>query len=510
MAKVMTMDLDRFGACTLVLVLVACGAAGIADDSPVADAAERLDFAAVRAQIERRADVNRTQVDGMTAVHWAAYRDDLEMAKLLVESRADVKLANRYGVTPLSLACTNGNGAMVKLLLGAGADPNTSLHGGETALMTAARTGNLGPVRALLAAGADVNAKERRGQTALMWAAAEGQAEVVDVLLRAGAEFRTPLPSGFTPLFFAVREGRIEVARLLLKAGADVNEAMQIQKSGGKAPAPGTSPLVMAVENGHFELAVTLLEAGADPDDQRSGFTALHTLTWVRKPNRGDDEAGDPAPIGSGTMTSLQFVDKLVEHGAKVNARLKRGASGRGVLGRTGATPFLLASSTADVPLMRVLLKHGADPLLPNAEHSTPLMAAAGLGCLAPGEEAGTEDEALEAVKLVLELGGNVDAVDDHGETAMHGAAYKNLPKVVRLLADRKARVEVWNRKDKYGSTPLSIAEGHRPGNFKPSPETIAALHRALLDAGVTPPQVPTPTEDRKGYSPDPTGKPGS
>ncbi len=278
-----------------------------------------------------------------------------------------------------------------------------------------------------------------------------------------------------------MREGRTDVVRVLLRAGADVNEAMNPKKRPtGKAPRRGTSPLIMAVENGHFELAVALLEAGADPNDQRSGFTALHVLSWVRKPNRGDGDDGDPAPIGSGSLTSLQFVDKLIQHGAEVNARLKRGQSGRGILSRVGATPFLLACVTADVPLMRALLEHGADPKLPNAQHSTPLMAAAGVGCLAPGEEAGTEPEALEAVALALELGNDVNAVDDNGETAMHGAAYKNFPRVVELLAARGARVEVWNRPNKYGWTPLSIAEGHRVGNFKPSPETVEALRRAL------------------------------
>ena len=167
-----------------------------------------------------------------------------------------------------------------------------------------------------------------------------------------------------------------------------------------------------------------------------------------------------------------------MDHGADVNARLKRGASGRGVLSRVGATPFLLASMTADLPYMKKLLELGADAKLPNADHCTPLMAAAGIGCLAPGEEAGTEDEAIEAVKLLLTLGNDVNAVDDNGETAMHGAAYKNLPKVVELLAGAGAKIEIWNRKNKYGWTPFSIAEGHRPGNFKPSFETLAALNR--------------------------------
>jgi ankyrin repeat protein len=506
--ETMTMSLTRLGACGLTLVLLASASESRAADAPLADAAERSDRAGVCALIAQHVDVNQAQADGMTALHWAAHRDDLETAKLLVSAGADVKAANRYRVTPLSLACTNGNAAIVELLLDAGADPNTRLPGDETVLMTAARTGRHGPVKALIARGADVNAREQRGQTALMWAAAEGHAGVVQALLQAGAEFRTPLPSGFTPLFFAVREGRTDVARILLKAGADVNEAMQPKKSSGRAPARGTAPLILAVENGHFELAVALLEAGADPNDQRSGFTALHTLSWVRKPNRGDEESGDPAPIGSGTLSSLRLVEKLVEHGADVNARLKRGASGRGVLGRRGATPFLLAAMTADVPFMKTLVKLGADPRLPNAQHCTPLMAAAGVGSLAPGEEAGTEDEAIEAVKLALELGNDVNAVDDNGETTMHGAAYKSFPRIVQLLVDKGAKIEVWNHKNKYGWTPLSIAEGHRPGNFKPSPETIAALHRVMRAAGLSPPPGTTPIEDRKGYSSDTAVKP--
>lgn len=492
------MGRNRFGAGGLALMLFASCPADAAAEAPIADAAEKSDRQAVRELLGRRVDVDRAQVDGMTALHWAAHLDDLETARLLVDAGADVGPENRYGVTPLALACTNGGGAMVGLLLEAGADPDATLRGGETALMTAARTGKIGPVDALIARGADVNARERRGQSALMWAAAEGHADVVKALIRAGADFRAPLPSGFTPLCFAAREGRADVARALLGAGADVNEAMQpAVKPSGKGPARGTSPLILAVENGHFELAVALLEAGADPDDRRSGFAALHMMTWVRKPNRGDGDDGDPAPIGSGALTSLRFVEELMAHGADVNARLDRGASGRGVLGRAGATPFLLASMTADVPLMRALLGHGADPRLPNAEHCTPLMAAAGVGSLAPEEEAGTEAEALEAVALALELGNDVNAVDDNGETAMHGAAYKNFPGVVQLLTRRGARIETWNRKNRYGWTPLSIAEGHRQGNFKPSPETVAAIHRALLGEGVTPAPGAPPVGDR-------------
>jgi ankyrin repeat protein len=157
---------------------------------------------------------------------------------------------------------------------------------------------------------------------------------------------------------------------------------------------------------------------------------------------------------------------------------------------------------------MRTLVKLGADPLMPNAEHCTPLMAAAGVGTLAPEEEAGTQPEALEAVVLALELGGDVNAVDDNGETPMHGAAYKNFPKVVQFLADKGARIEIWNRKNKYGWTPLAIAEGNRPGNFKPSPETIAALERVMVAAGVSSAPKPAPPDDRKGGTSDGPGRP--
>jgi uncharacterized protein len=476
------MGQTRVGTWLLALVLVASGPESLAADAQLADAAEKQDRSTVRALIERKADVNQAQVDGMTALHWSSYHDDLETAKLLVHAKANVNAVNRYGVSPLSLACERGDEAMVTLLLDAGADPNARLRGDETPLMIAARTGKIGPVKALIARRADVNARERRSQTALMWAAAEGHAKVVEALLEAGADFRTPVSSGFTPLFFAVREGATDVVRILLKAGIDVNEPMRPQKSTSRTQARQTTPLSLAVENGHFELAVVLLEAGADPNDQRSGFTALHALTWVRKTNRGDDESGNPPPIGSGKLTSLELVDKLVKHGADVNASLKRGASGRGVLNRAGATPFLLASMTADLPYLKKLVELGADPRLPNADHCTPLMAAAGIGCLAPLEEAGTEDEAIEAIKLTLSLGNDVNAVDDNGETAMHGAAYKNLPKVVELLAGAGAKIEIWNRKNKYGWTPFSIAEGHRPGNFKPSFETLAALNRVMSD----------------------------
>jgi uncharacterized protein len=484
----------------VLLMLGLAGAAMGADRATLADAAEQRDTARVRTLLEARPDVNAVnavnaaQPDGTTALHWSAYHDDAEMAALLVRAGANVNAVNRYGVPPLSVACSQGSGGVVKLLLAAGADANTATKSGETALMMAARSGNLEAVNALLARGAKHDARERRGQTALMWAAAEGHTAVVRALMDAGADINATLDSGFTPFFFAVREGRIDVVRAFLKAGVDVNATLQRRETAPGSPAPykpaakGTSPLLLAVQNGHFELAIALVDAGADPNDRRTGFTPLHMLTWVRKPDSSD--VSEPPPLGSGRITSLQFVREIVKRGANVNLRLDKGApkvpntSSR--VGTEGATPFLLAADRSDVPLMRLLLELGADPLLPNFNNTTPLMMAAGLGTTEPLEEAGEEPEAVEAVKMLIDLGADVNAVDNNGDTAMHGAAYNNYPLVVKLLADRGADPKIWNQRNKQGVTPLFAAEGHVGRLPRPDLPTIDAVTRLMLAAGLS------------------------
>ncbi len=480
--------------CVVVVALVGLATLGAAaSEAPLADAVQQRDRAAIDRLLDPPGDVNAAQVDGMTALHWAAYHDDADLVGRLVDAGADVRASNRYGVIPLSLAAENGNAEVVRRLLDAGADAGAVLPGGETVLMTAARSGRVGVVRALIAHGADIEAVEpRRRQTALMWAAAEGHVDVVETLIEVGADFTTPLDSGFTPLLFAVREGHLGVVRTLLSAGVDVDgavdEVIRAERTyrTGRPVRVGTTPLLLAVTNAHWDVAAALLAAGADPNADGPGYAALHLIPKVRKPGVGDN---DPAPDGSGRMTSLEFVRRLVAHGADVNARM----AVRRNLNNTrhhepGSTPFMLASLVADVELMRTLVDLGADPLMTNAENSTPLMAAAGLGTRSPGEDAGTEAEVLEAVQLALDLGADVNAVDDKGETAMHGAAYKNLPAVVGLLAASGSDIEVWARKNQFGWSPLTIARGYRFGNFKPSPVTVAAVEQALLAAGVSPP----------------------
>ena len=459
----------------------------------LAFAVEARDTARTAELLDAEVSVNARQPDGMTALHWAAYHDDAALGAKLLQLGAEADVRNRYGITPLYLACQNGNGELTAALLKAGADATGTIVGGETALMTAARTGRTEPVEALLQAGARVDARENAGKTALMWAAAEGNVAVVECLLKAGADHRIVLPrSGFTAFFFAVREGKTAVVERLLQAGADVNASMQPKQHNDDLPRRGTSPLMLAVENGHYDLAVALLEAGAHVNDVRTGYSVLHALTWIRRPDRGEGQAGDPAPQGSGRRTSLQFAEELIRRGAEVDFQLKQGRRGGGArVSQVGATALFMASDRADVTYMKLLVKYGADPGLANEDGTTALLVAAGNGSHAPEEEAGTEAECLAAVKYLVSLGVDINTVDKRGETAMHGAAYKNIPAVVRYLDSIGHDIGIWNKPNRAGRTPHQIAAGYRPGNFKPSFSTVAALEAIMRVRGVPIPELP-------------------
>jgi ankyrin repeat protein len=473
-----------------LLVLARVGVAGAAEVALV-DAVKAVDKAAVRALLAQRVDVNAPQPDGTTALHWAANKDDAEVVDLLIRAGANVKASNRYGVTPLWLACINGNATSIEMLLKAGADANTVLPEGETVLMTAARTGKVDAVSVLLRYGAEVNVKEGwHGQTALMWAAAEGHPAVIRALVERGADIRARSNGGFTPLLFAAREGQIGAVQALLAAGADLNEALPVMRRGRETatnpavkpgePEVGLNTFLLAAGNAHYELAAWLLDRGADPNAAPQGWTALHQVSWVRK--TGVAGSNNPPPDGSGNMTALDFVRKLVAKGATVNVRVtKQPSMGLTTLNAIGATPFLLAARTADADLMRLLVELGADPKLSNEDNTTPLMVAAGVGTQNPGEDPGTEPEVLEAVKVAFDLGNDLHAVDKNGETVMHGAAYKHVPSVVRFLAEKGAPRDVWTQDNKKGWSPLKIADGVQRGmNIVSSPPTAVAIREVM------------------------------
>ncbi|HXH24397.1 MAG TPA: ankyrin repeat domain-containing protein [Vicinamibacterales bacterium] len=467
------------GVTSLVLVLADTCLAGPA---PLVEAVRRGDAAAIRALVRQGVDVNVPEADGTTALHWAVQRNDLETVDLLLRSGANARAANRYGVTPIYLAALNGSAAAIRALVAAGADPDGAMPDGETVLMTAARTGNAEAVELLIDAGADVDAREpKRGQTALMWAAAEGNVGAIRALVAAGADVNARTRVGsFTAFLFAVRGGQIAAARALVEAGADVNETLP----------DGTSALVLAVINAHYELAGVLLDLGADPDASAQGWTALHQIAWSRRHNAGFNL---PGPVATGSVDSLDLVAKLVDHGADVNARITKEPrdGNRNLLDRVGGTPFLMAAKSADVPLMKKLLENGADPRLTTDRGTTALMVAAGVGIWAPGENPGTHEEALAAMKLALEVGGGrVNDVDADGETALHGAVYRggNIRAIEFLIANG-ARLDVVNKK---GWLPVTAADGveYTPAVLKRYPEAAALLRREMRARGLP---VPDP-----------------
>ena len=485
-----------------LLAFVLCAGAGkAAAQSLLVEAVKQGDRALVQALVERGADVDAPEIDGTTALHWAVHRDDGDVAALLIDAGADVTAANRYGVAAIALASINGSGSMLARLLAAGADANRAQPEGETALMTAARTGRVEAVRVLLDHGADVNAAEQwRGQTALMWAAAEGHTAAVRELIARGADVHArsghaeavasgqaagddagtadeAAPPGFSAFLFAVQGGHPGAATVLADAGADVDDM---------AP-DGSSALIVAIDNRHYELAAWLLDRGADPNADGVGWTALHSAVLAHRPHFR--VVPDPSPTGN--LTSGALIEALLAAGADPNAasreRVRLATQTSPLYPTEGVTPFLLAAIAADVPLMRLLLAHSADTSVTTASGSTALMAAAGAATYA-GQGAGSEADALEAVKLLLDTGVDVHAADEAGNTALHGAANRGANSVVELLLARGARLDAANGR---GWLPVTIAQGPID-TIEPFPETYALLRERTLAAGVDVPPCPT------------------
>ena len=487
---------------SVVAVLAVATALGAQQaGSSLLEAVRTGNVKALRSLLDRQANVNSSLGDGAKPLHWAAYYQHLDVARILIDAGADVNAANDYGVTALSLACTNGHADMVAELLRANANPNASQWTGETVLMTCARAGNLDAVAELVAKGANVKAATRRGQTALMWAVAQKHSDVARHLIQHGAEVNArshklagfaPLlyvtfglydhvhgefdkidptgghhdpassKGGFTPLMFAARSGDLESAKLLVEAGADVNANSEYY---GAA-------LVVSAASGHEDVGIYLVEHGADTNAaDEFGLTALHYA--IREGVTAINLSRDKIPTDNQWHRSNMpgLVKALLDHGADPNARIRKDFPPLNYLPyvrddntalplfrQVGATPFLLAAATGDLGLMRMLLQKGADAKLATEHGTTSLMAAAGLGRSwdrTPKESAA----ALEAAKIIVALGVDVNAKNWLGRTALHGAASLGANAIIEFLVERGAMLDP---QDKYGTTPLVIAMGKR------------------------------------------------
>jgi len=480
---------------TLVLVLTAAAGLSAAGPAPsLVDAVKRGDREAVRALLRAKADVNTPAPDGTTALHYAVEADALDLVTQLVRAGANVKAANRYGIAPITLAATNGSVKVLEALLEAGADANARTAAGEPVVMTAARTGNPDTVSRLISRGADVNAREPWfGETAVMWAASEDHADVVRLLAKAGADVNarstdldapvlefprsggpnSPLPrGGWTSLMFAARQGSTAAAQALVELGANMNAVALPEtdvplKGDEKASIEkgvGTTALVFAIINSHFDLAAMLLDKGADPNVvDLSGEGPLYaavdmnSIQWTQ---------GRPTPIFLDELDAIDVVKKLLAKGANPNAKLRRPPlkrhhdAGTTLNFGEGTTPLMRAAKTNDTASMKALLDGGADPFITLPDRTTTLMIAAGLGYGGLRGEAirivvPTPDGAVEACKLLLDRGVDVNAFNTAGQTALHGAVGRGEP-VIDLLVSRGATLF----KNKAGFTPLDIANG--------------------------------------------------
>ncbi|HEX4136489.1 MAG TPA: ankyrin repeat domain-containing protein [Bryobacteraceae bacterium] len=486
--------------------LISLSSAG-AVNSAVADAAMKGDTATLRMLIQKNADVNAVQADGTTAIQWAAYRNDLEMADILIAARVDVKLANRDGATPLWLAAENGSARMIGKLLEAGADPNERTLNGETPLMMASRNGNVAALELLLDHKADPALKEKlRGTTALMWAVEQSHPEAIRTLIAHGADVNAASNSdtrnsrlnlaptvqerivqdklidafangkkvqltpggpavsledladsygqsgkkdggGLTPLVYAARESCFQCAQLLVQAGAKVNQTTTY----------GWTALLTATQNRHYKLAAYLLDRGADPNlANNGGWTPLYLATDNRNIESGD------YPVRKPDMDHLDFIKLLLAKGARVNTRIcgvessAKECKGDTTETRTnftmqwlseeGATPFLRAAQSGDVTLMKLLLDRGADPRVATSHGVTALEVASGIGWVEGITFEWSPEQSLEAVRMCLNLGIDVNSADDEGRTALHGAAHKGRTDVIRLLVDHGANLEAHDK----------------------------------------------------------------
>ena len=460
------------------------------------------DVGAVRTLLKQRVDVNAPQGDGATALHWAAHVDDLTLADLLLRAGARANVANDLGFTPLHLACTNRNGAMVERLLAAGADPNAASLNGETVLMSCARAGDARAVKALLVKGARVNEREdAHDQSALMWAAAQRHVAVTELLVEAGGDIHarsrvysqvvvgeqtqrfgreelnyTVLRGGSTPLLFAARSGDPDSARVLLGAGANPDDALP----------DGTSALVLAAHSGNTDVAAVLLEKGANPDNADAGYTALHAAVL---------------------RSDLKLVQTLLGRGANPNIRMTKGTPLRRdttdfnlPFTLVSATAYLLAAKFLEPEIMRALVAGGADISMTMRDGATALMLAAGAGsggnssrrgiAVIDGGQVEPESLVLDTVRAAIDLGADVNAASQSGDTALHTAASQGLESVVKLLAEQGAQL---NARNKRGLTPLGTLTATGGGGNRRRGAAITAAAIVDDDAEPTERAVPHP-----------------
>ena len=445
------------------------GVAAVASAQDLVGAVRNRDAAEARQLLRQRANVNAVDAESMTALHWAAHWGDQELVKLLIAAGANVKAANRYGITPLHEAATIANVPIIEALLKAGANPNQTYGEGETAVMTVARSGNVAALRMLLAYGGNVNARESwRGQSPLMFATAENHAPMVRALLESGADVNArsvtvQFPTvttggggvlldrhqgGLTSLMLAARQGALETGEALIGSGAllDLTE-----------PQYNLTALQIALFNGHYRFAKLLIDKGANVNDG-SLYMAVemrNLATYNNRPN---------PPEIDGELGALDVIGLLLAKGADPNLPYAKRIPPRQAQGAitvpAGATPLYRATRATDLATVKLLLDNNANPSVAARDGSTPMMLAAGFGARAAAAddeftEAGPRADPLDAVKLFVEKGADVNAVNALGNSALHYAATQGNERMIRYLVSVGANLDL---KNKQGRLPIDLS----------------------------------------------------
>lgn len=485
----------------------------------MAIAARDNDIEQMHALIDQGADLNAATPDGSPALHWLARRNLADDIKKLTALGAKVDLKNDYGMTPLHVAAEFGASDALKALLDADAAPDTISPTGQTSLAIAAREGDSADVTMLLDHGANPNFQdETYGQTPLMLAIRGGSFEAVNALLKAGAKVniatklgkepafsppgegggshgdgivrggvpeqgqRPDWPGKMTPLHYVAREGTVEMAKALLERGAKLEEP----------EANNARPLLVAALNANTDVADFLLDQGANPSAADwYGRTPLWAAVEVRNV---EIDANTRKQVDIDRPQILKTIEKLLAKGANPNARLQQYPPVRFQLlsaggsyawvDFTGQTAFLRAALAGDVDVMRLLLKHKADPNIATFKGTTPLMAAAGVNWVFFQTFDEGEDRLLEAVRLCHEqLGQDVNAVNSMGIGAVHAAANRGSNKILAYLVSKGARLDL---RDKEGRTPYSWAKGVFIATHaaEPKPTTMKLIEELCAKSG--------------------------
>jgi uncharacterized protein len=447
----------------LVAMLLRAGArpgvANRAGATPLWLASVNGDAAAITALLDAGADPNEALPLGRTPLMLASRTGHVDAMKVLLDRGADANARETLrGTTALMWAADEGQAAAIQLLIDRGADmsarsnpaprgrgpalgkandPRRAVAAQGAALAAREAAPDLGSLNALTTGGSGPGRAGGRGAGA---GAADDAGDDAAAAVFVGRGRQAPADGGaLTPLVYAVRANDLESVKVLLAAGADINQVTGY----------GWSPLLVATQNRYYQLAAFLLDHGADPNlPNNGGWTPLYLATDNRNIENGD------YPVRRPDMDHLDFIRLLLDKGADVNARMKDSTETRTVftnqwLDEEGATAFLRASQSGDLELMRLLLSRGADPHIATALGVTPLQVAAGIGWVEGITYEWSPEATFEAVKLLIELGQDVNAQADTGRTALHGAAHKGRPEVVQILADHGAKLDTRD----YGNT---------------------------------------------------------